>query len=59
MESEEPMRRYIDWVPYQRPKISNRCPAHLRDQVFAENEDLLMKYARMTDDEVRIDMENQ
>lgn len=50
------LRRFIDWIPFQRPKISNRCPPHLKEQVFEEEKDLLMKYAKMTDKEVSEEM---
>ncbi len=52
-------RRFIDWEPFKRPVISDRCPSHLRSKVFEENEDLLMKYAKMTDDEVSAEMSNR
>lgn len=50
-------RQYIDWIPFQRPKISNRCPNHLKGRVFEQNKGLLMKYAKMTDAEVSEDMQ--
>ena len=50
------LRRYIDWIPFQRPVISDRCPTHLRAKVFEENKDLLIKYAKMTDKEVSEEM---
>ena len=49
-------RRYIDWIPFGRPKISNRCPVNLRDEIFKENEELLLKYSKMTDSEVSQEM---
>lgn len=49
-------RRYIDWEPFKKPVISDRCPPHLRAKVFEENKDLLMKYANMTDAEVSAEM---
>ncbi len=48
--------RYIDWEPFQRPKISNRCPESQKDAVFEKNKGLLMKYVKMTDIEVSVDM---
>lgn len=50
------IRQYIDWIPFERPKISNRCPPPLKESVFEQNKDLLMKYARMTDAEVSEEM---
>lgn len=49
-------RRYIDWEPFKRPVISDRCPLRLRANVFEENKDLLVKYAKMTDSEVSAEM---
>ena len=50
------LRRYIDWEPFKRPVISDRCPPDLRAKVFEDNKDLLMKYEKMTDAEVSAEM---
>ncbi len=46
-------RQFIDWVPFQRPKISKRCPEHLKDSIYEQNKDFLDKWEAMTDEEVR------
>lgn len=50
------MRRYIDWVPFQRPKISDRCPDELIEKVFEENKDLLIRHIKMRDKDVSREM---
>ncbi len=47
------IRRYIDWIPFQRPKVSPRAgDEKAQAEVYEKNKEFLQRWENMSDEEV-------